>query len=64
MEDKKEVTVMDVLEDSTNALTNISIPVPLVGSIGQPLYRVLENLNAAISAIKKNQANTEPEESK
>lgn len=55
MEDKKEVTVIDVLTDSVKTLSNLAIPVGLIQPIGLQISRVIGNLNAAIEAINKNE---------
>lgn len=55
------MTVLEVLEQDRNTLSNISIPAALVQELGLPVAGVINDLGAVIRTLKKSEKQAQPE---
>lgn len=62
MKDTINLTIKDVVEMTVNELSDLSVPVGMIESIGIPISRAIRNLNACLDAMEKQEPPAEESE--
>lgn len=60
--EKKEYTIKEIVVDAVNTLNGLPIPVGLVRTIADPIYRVICNLQSCVAAFERQEQEDTTEE--
>lgn len=60
--EKKEYTIKEIVVDAVRTLSELPIPVSLVRTIAEPIYRITCNLQSCVAAFERQEQEDTTEE--